>query len=147
MSGFEIIGVVLAVWPVVMNAISLYKATKGGRGVESLRIQLDTEAFIFRQFVSNLLSSDVAEADLIQISASNGPNTSFWRDKGLHSKLETRLGPDGTRVVQSNLEEISRLLTGLRDRFASVDTADPASTHFLSTSIYSSFCIEYLSCY
>jgi hypothetical protein len=137
MSGFEIIGLVLAAWPVVVNAVSLCKATMGRRGADLLRTQLDTEEFIFRQFVRDLLSSDVADADLVQISDSNGPNTSFWRNKGLHSKLETRLGPDGTRIIRSSLEEMDKLLASLRDKFASVNAADPVGTHFLSTSIYS----------
>jgi len=137
MSGFEIVGLVMAAWPMVVNGVSLCKATMGPRGAKSLRAQLDTEEFIFRQFVRDLLSSDVADADLVQISDSNRPNTSFWKNRGLHSKLEARLGPDGTKIVRSSLEEMDKLLTSLRDKFASIDAADPVGTHFLSNSIYS----------
>jgi hypothetical protein len=137
MSGFEIVGLVLAAWPVVVNSVSLCKATMGRRGADSLRTQLDTEEFIFRQFVHDLLSSDVADADLVQISDSNKPNTSFWKNRVLHSKLEARLGPDGTKIVLSSLEEMGKLLTSLRDKFASINAADPVGTNFLSNSIYS----------
>jgi hypothetical protein len=137
MSGFEIVGLVMAAWPMVVNGVSLCKATMGRRGANSLRDQLDTEEFIFRQFVRDLLSSDVADADLVQISDSNRPNTSFWKNRGLHSKLEARLGPDGTKIVWSNLEEMDKLLTKLRDKFASINAADPVGIHFLSNLIYS----------
>ena len=121
----------------VVNSVSLCKATMGHRGANSLRTQLDTEEFIFRQFVRDLLSSDVADADLVQISDSSKPNTSFWKNRVLHSKLETRLGPDGTKIVLSSLEEMDKLLTSLRDKFASINAADPVSTHFLSNLIFS----------
>jgi hypothetical protein len=123
MSGFEVIGVVLGVWPVVMNAVALYKATKGVRA-KWLRTQLDTEEFIFRQFVYDLLPSDVAEADLVQLSDRNRPNPGLWRDNALHSKLETNLGPDRSRIVLSSLVEMEKLLTSLRDKLVS-HNADP----------------------
>jgi hypothetical protein len=126
MSGFEVIGVVLGVWPLLMNAVDLYKAAKDVRGADLLRTQLDTEEFIFRQFVQNLLSSDVAEAELVQLSDRNRPNTGLWKDKALHSKLETRLGPDRSRIVLSNLVEMDKLLTSLRDKLAS-HNSDPVS--------------------
>jgi len=129
MSGFEVIGVVLGVWPLVMNAVALYKATKGIRGADLLRTQLDTEEFIFRQFVYDLLSSDVAEADLVKLSDRNKPNPVLWRDKALHSKLEARLGPDRSRIVLSSLAEMDKLLAGLRDKLA-IHGTDPVGYLF-----------------
>ena len=129
MSGFEVIGVVLGVWPLLINAVALYKATKDGRRAERLRTQLDTEEFIFRQFVHDLLSSDVAEADLMQLSDRNRPNTGLWSDRGLHSKLETRLGPIRSTIVLSSLVEMDKLLTSLRDKLAS-HSADPVGYPF-----------------
>jgi hypothetical protein len=129
MSGFEVIGVVLGVWPLVMNGVALYKATRDGRAADLLRTQLDTEEFIFRQFVHDLISSDVPEADLVQLSDRNRPNTGLWKDRGLHSKLETRLGPERSGIVLSSLVEMDKLLTSLRDKFASLN-AEPVGCPF-----------------
>jgi hypothetical protein len=119
MSGFEVIGLVMSVWPLVVNAADMYKASKDSRGADLLRNELDTEEFIFRQFVHGLLSSDVTDTDLIQLSDRNRPNAGLWRDRELHSKLEKRLGPEKSKIVLTSLREMDKLLTSLRDKLAS----------------------------
>jgi hypothetical protein len=124
MLGFEIIGVVLGVWPVVMNTVALYKAAKDGRGNDLLIHRLDTEELIFRDFVRHLLASEVSEADLIKLSDRNKPNVDLWKDKTLHYNLEMRLGNDKSKVVLKTIEEMDKLLENLKEKLASnnVDT-------------------------
>jgi hypothetical protein len=119
MSGLEVIGLVLSLWPVVVDAVDIYKAMKEGRGADLLRHELDTEEYIFREFVHGLLSSAaVTDADLIQLSDRNRPNTGLWKDRALHSKLEKRLGPERSKIVLKSLVEMDKLLTGLREKLA-----------------------------
>lgn len=131
MSGFEVIGVVLGLWPMVANAVALYKATKEGRGSDLLLHQLDTEELIFRDFVHHLLAAEVSEADLIQLSDRNRPNVGLWGDKGLHASLERRLGHDKSKVVLKTLKEMDKLLESLRQKLAS-GNIDTVGFHFPS---------------
>lgn len=125
MSGFEVVGVILGAWPLIMRAVDIYKATKDGRGAERLRLELDTEEVIFREFLHALLSSNVSDADLVQLSVQlndrSKPNADLWKDRALQSKLERRLGPNKTRVTLSSLVEIEKLLASLRDQIARGD--------------------------
>lgn len=114
----------------VMNAVDLYKAAKGGRGADLLIHKLDTEEFIFRRFVRDLLSSDVSDSDLIQLSDRNRPNAGLWRDKALHSKLERRLGLETSKLVLTTLIEMDKLLTSLREKLVSNDVDFVISYHF-----------------
>lgn len=142
MSGFEVIGVILGAWPVIMHAVDMYKAMKDHRGAERLRLELDTEEVIFSEFLHALLSSDVSDADLVKLSAQlndrSKPNTDLWKDRVLQSKLEKRLGPGKTRVTLSSLVEMDKLLTSLRDQIARGDV-DMVGLHlsllFLVTAI------------
>jgi hypothetical protein len=43
MSDFEVIGVVLSEWPVVLNALSVFTATKDAWGARLLLNELETE--------------------------------------------------------------------------------------------------------
>jgi hypothetical protein len=131
MSGFEVVGVVLGIWPEVIDAVDMYEPMRGGRGVHLLQHQLNTEEFIFRQFVIDLLSSDVSEADLIQLSDRNSPNMGLWRDKRLHSVLERRLGPEQCRVVLGSLVEMNKLLINLTEKLTS-NNVDAVGYHIPS---------------
>lgn len=117
MSGFEIVGVVLAVWPLVINGIQLYKSCRAGQGWGLLLTEFKTEGIIYTEFVCHLLASDVSEADLRQLTTRSKPNQGLWRDKKLNDGLKERLGVDKSDVVISTLEEMDKLLTSLTRRF------------------------------
>lgn len=117
MSGFEVVGVILAVWPLVINGIQLYKSCKAGQGWSLLLTEFKTEGIIYTEFVCHLLAADVSEADLRQLTARNKPNQGLWKDKKLNNGLKERLGVDKSEVVISTLEEMDKLLTSLTRRF------------------------------
>jgi len=113
MTGFEAIGVVVGVWPVVVNALASYAATKQGRGANALLHKLRTEEVVYREFVYTLLSADVPEADLCQLSSRPIPNLHLWKDKALHAKLAMRLGDVKTKGILDTVEEMHKCLTAL----------------------------------
>src|SRR5436305_13527951 len=119
MLGFEIVGVILAIWPMVKTAVALHKARKNGRENDLLLHQLDTEELIFRESVHRLLASDVSEAELIQLSDSNRPNVDLWKNEALQSNLKRRLGHDKSKTVLKTLEEMGGLLESLREKLDS----------------------------
>lgn len=122
MSGFEVIGAVLGVWPVVLKPLALYKATKDGREAAPLLNQLRTEEQVFREFVRLLLASDFSEADLLQLSDRQKPNLGLWKDKALHFTLERRLGHEESKLVLVTLEEMDNILTTLNEKLGANDT-------------------------
>jgi hypothetical protein len=121
MSGFEVIGVVLGVWPVVLNALAVYKATKDGRGYGLLLNELRTEEIVYREFVQQLLQSDVPESDLVQLTSRKRSNVGLWQDKGLHFGLERRLGLEKSKIVLETLVEMDKLLVSLSDKLGGTD--------------------------
>lgn len=121
MSGFEVIGVVLGVWPLVTNAVYLYKAAKGGLGRDLLLHEVKTEEVIFTEFVKHLLASDVSEADLLSLSNKENPNLTLWKDEELNAKLGRRLGKEKSEVVLRTLQLMGALLTSVNDQLGGKD--------------------------
>src|SRR5271168_547659 len=121
MSGFEVIGVLLGVWPVVLNGLTMYKATKDGRGYGLLLNELRVEEIVYREFVQYLLQADVPEADLVQLTDKKRPNVGLWNDRKLHFSLERRLGPEKSRIVRETLAEMDKLLVSLGEKLGGTD--------------------------
>jgi hypothetical protein len=121
MSGFEAVGAVLGLWPVVINAFIAYEATKDNTGCDLLLHELETEEIIYREFVHHLLASDVSETDLLQITDRQKPNVGLWKDKALHASLERRLG-DKSEVVVKTLKDMDNILATLNEKLRANDT-------------------------
>jgi len=113
MSGYEVIGEVLAGWHVVVNALSLYKATKDGRAYGVLLNDLRTQEQIYREFVRMLLQANVPEADLVQLTDRKRPYEALWRDKKLHFSLDRCLGQVNSKLVLEAVVEMKKLLASL----------------------------------
>jgi hypothetical protein len=122
MSGFEIIGVVLGVYPMVTHSLALYKAAKSGSGWQSLQLEFATEKMIYKEFVLNILSSDVSQSDLLQLSNSDKPSLGLWKDRALHAKLGKRLGDEKSKLVLETLNEVNILLASLKEKLISNHT-------------------------
>jgi hypothetical protein len=121
MSGFEVIGVILAVWPVVVNGLTMFKATKEGRGYGLLLNELRTEEIIYRECVHHLLQAHVPEADLVQLTDRKRLNLALWKDRALHFSLERRLGHEKSKIVLETLEEMDKLLVSLGEKLGGID--------------------------
>jgi hypothetical protein len=112
MSGFEVIGVVLAVYPVVLNACQLYKATRSGEAIEKLIRRLDIEQFLFDDFVSRLLGPDVGESQLLRLKTST--DLGSWKENDLQAKLEQRHGFVKTKHIISLINDLNELLQSIQ---------------------------------
>jgi hypothetical protein len=118
MSGFEVIGVVLGVYPVVMDAYRAYTATKSRQGIESLIRKLRIEEIIYDGWVSRLLAPNVSEAELLRLKTtrSNDPrDLSSWQDLNMQSNLTARLGFQRAHQILSIVKEIGQLLESMKD--------------------------------
>jgi hypothetical protein len=121
MSGFEVIGVILGIWPAVANRLTMYKATREGRGYGLLLNELRIEEIIYREFVYHLLQGHIPEADLVQLTDGKRSNSAIWKDRALHFSLERRLGHEKYRIVLETLEEMDKLLVSLGEKLGGID--------------------------
>lgn len=128
-SGFEVIGIVLSAWHVLLKTLALYKDTKSGRGADLLRYELKTEEIIYMNLVRHLLASGSSEANLIQLSDRYKPNLGLWRDKALNSILQKRLGHEKSEVILKTLREMDGSLTCINDRLGG-GNIDMVGHHF-----------------
>lgn len=117
MSGFEAIGLILAVWPLVVNGLQLYKAAKNGQGWDLLCDEFRVEEFLYIDCVRHLLAADVSEGDLLQLTSRDKPNQHLWNDPVLHKSLEKRLGRERTTMVLKTLQEMDTILSSLAEKF------------------------------
>jgi hypothetical protein len=118
MSGFEAIGIVLGVYPIVLDAYRAYTATKSRQGMESLIRKLRIEEIIFDGWVSRLLSPDVSEAELVYLKRTNSTDPrgiGFWQDLDMQSNLKSRLGFERAHQILSIVKEIGQLLESMKE--------------------------------
>src|SRR3954451_3901242 len=104
--------------------MTVYKATKGGKGWKSMVHELRVEKVIYSEFVCHLLRSDVSEAELMMMSNEENPDLDLWKKKALHDTLRERLGKQRTMLLFEKLEEIRKLLGALNEKLGGNDVVD-----------------------
>lgn len=120
MSGFEIVGVILGAYPLIISALDAYKATRGGKGAVSLARNLKTEEIIFGEFVHHLLAPNVSGTDLTRLTTT-ASGAIPWNDATLQAALRARLGNVKADNVIETLSEIQDLLISLEHELAPSD--------------------------
>jgi hypothetical protein len=116
MSGFEAIGHALSVWPLVVNAVALYKSVlkknreNNGDGVwTELLSDLRTEETIYREFVDRLLAAHLTEDARLEYESNS---SAMWALASLHRRLQRGLGPNAD-IVLHTVSDMERLLREL----------------------------------
>lgn len=120
MSGIEVAGVILGLYPAIITALNVYRATKGGKGALSLARNLKTEEIIFGEFVHHLVAPNVSKADLVRLKTSASPDLALWTDKTLQANMRARLGAEKADNVVGILKEMHELLETLQEELAPV---------------------------
>ena len=118
MSGFEIVGVILGVYPVLQGILEVYKATKGRKGAVSLARQLMTEEIIFQEFVDHLVSPTLSDTGTFYHRSLAPLDLTKWRSEKLKDDIRARLGPAKAENLLAILEEIWDLLNSLQEELA-----------------------------
>lgn len=112
MSDFETVGLLLGLYPVVIQAVDVYKATKSGRAAASMLRKLKTEEVIYHQFVQKLLALNVQDDD--------PSNLEPWKSVTLSQNLRDRLGPKIANPILQILGEIDVLLKDLNTKLQNI---------------------------
>jgi hypothetical protein len=118
MSGIEVVGLALGLWPVMENIIGLYKASKDGSAIRTMGMTIKTYELIFKQSVSKLLQANESLTDKDRMGLLNGEEdfAGLWKDAEFKSRLERRLGPELFLVLEHKTESIVELLKTLQKK-------------------------------
>lgn len=145
MSGFEVLGLILGVYPVIGNILNVYRATKRGNVPKRFLRSLEIEQVIFSEFVHNLLASELSETDLALLRDGDPSDLDIWKNKDLLSKVGRRLGPKTSELVLSTLQDINELLKALRKEISSINLNEQVSRFLKLTCVASETFRETLS--
>lgn len=122
MSGFEVVGFILAAYPLLMTALEVYGEVRSGKGARRMLRHLKLEEAIFNNFIHHLLAPPtISEADLIRLTNPTRPDLELWRDLKLQEKLSARLGRENASIAVEILGEINELLRLLRNDLTTND--------------------------
>ena len=114
MSGFEVIGVILAVWPMVTGLAHTYSTIKPGVGSAQLSRKLETEATIFDKIVRDLLGSVITPEQIQRLDQQESDDQWPSLEQALRRRLRRRLGRDKFELTLRHLVEMRELLDVLR---------------------------------
>lgn len=124
MSGFEIAGLILGSYPLLVTAVAVYNETKSGKGARRLVLNLKTQEAIFHNSIRRLLAPPIiSEADSARLTDPAHPDLDLWKDTKLKEKLKARLGRENASIVVEILGEIYKLLCWFHDELKYTDHA------------------------
>lgn len=144
MSGIEVVGLVLGVWPVVLNVIDAWKATKGGMPEQSLSVSIRSYARVYRDAISKLLQGDENLTEKDRIGLLNGEKdfASLWKDSEFIARLQRRLDDEAFAILQHKTVEISKILQNLQKKIEGMEPETfSRSETTLSQSELVSYCV------
>lgn len=126
MSGIEVVGLALGVWPVVVNLAEIYKASKEGFPMRVLTMNIVLYERIFKQSVLKLLQGDEELSEKDRIGLVNGDENfaTIWKDPEFVDRLKRRLDAQMFDLVQHKMEEVFKLLTSLKKKIEPKDGKD-----------------------
>ena len=139
MSGFEVVGIILGAYPLLMTALEVYGEVRTGKGALRLLRHLKIEEAIFNNFIHHLLAPPtISEAELIRLTNPTRPDLDLWKDTTLQARLRARLGRENASIAVEILGEINELLRLLRN---DLSTNDGGTVRVLAytTTLYACF--------
>ena len=112
MSGFEVIGVILGLIPLIAGGIDRYKGVRGGQESRQLERSFKTQRVIFLNTIEELLYPLVSDSKLQTLL--KDPKGSLWQDKELSAGLE-RLLDAAYPVFKETIEDIKDVMSELQN--------------------------------
>ncbi|ORY58057.1 uncharacterized protein BCR38DRAFT_353518 [Pseudomassariella vexata] len=123
MSGIEAVGLVLGLWPIVMNLVEAYKAGRGGSSVKALRMSIVVQEKIFKQSIQKLLQGDEKLSDKDKVGLVNGDDAfaAIWTQTEFINRLKKRLDDEMFEILNYKAEEIFKILKSLKKKIEKKD--------------------------
>lgn len=123
MSGMEVIGLALALWPVVGLLNDLYSSVKDG-SASRWAMTIKVQERIFKECVLKLLQGDEDLSEKDRLGLINGDKSfvSLWQDAEFSARLESRLDKELCMLIKHEISEIAKLVSNLRRYIGEIKT-------------------------
>jgi hypothetical protein len=108
MSGIEVVGILLAFYPVVIDGLKLCKAVSSGQGITLLCDDLKNEELRYTEFLGLLFGQDVVREEQKRLKDNMLPALKQYPRQQLN--LERRLGKAKAELVISTLRNMHEVL-------------------------------------
>lgn len=127
MSGIEIAGVVLALFPILVDGVHAYKQLRSGQPLQYLIKDLLAEQIIFRSWIGHLLMPSVPVEALRDMLDPKSKKFGRWQDSGLQSAVEQSFGTTTTAFLLVTLNDIHQELCAIKSALAYTTQSDTVS--------------------
>ena len=114
MSGFEVIGLIMAFWPMVTGLARTYQGMKPGVGSRQLSRKLEIESTIFDKIVRDLTGAVIAPEEIQRLVQQESDEQRPLLEQALRQRLRRRLGRDKFQLTLDYLSDMKELLDALR---------------------------------
>ena len=81
MSGFEVVGLILALYPVVIDAVQYCKKVRSGEIIRDIFEDVRTERIIFCNYIQQLCISKVASSSVQGITDPESNSFRLWKEE------------------------------------------------------------------
>ena len=92
MSGFEVVGLVLAIYPMLIDGIRTYQKLRSGQLLADLLKDVLEEQIVFHNWIGHLLMRSVPAQELRDLLDHNSAAFARWHDHRLHQIIEQSYG-------------------------------------------------------
>jgi hypothetical protein len=117
MSGIEVVGLVLGVWPVMLNLLDAWKATKGSLPQDSLTASVRAYSRVYRDAISKLLQDEnISDKDRIGLLKGENEFSSIWKNDEFQARLRNRIDDEAFECLHNKSREIFNILQLLKDK-------------------------------
>lgn len=113
MSGIDIVGLVLSVFPVVVEIVGWYVPRVKGRDANLLAESLRNNEQMFLNSVEQLLRCTVPPGELQTLLADRGGEA--WRSKSLNDRVADHLGERADAILE-NVKDIYKTVSALQKK-------------------------------
>ena len=119
-AGIEVAGLVLAVFPAVIEVVDLYSGAITGRDIRRLAGSLANQKHIFKNVLEGILRSIVSEAKLQELL--DDPRGDAWKDETLNEDIRRRLGTEAD-IILNQISGIYQTMVKLQEKLPVNNTA------------------------
>ncbi|CZR52362.1 uncharacterized protein PAC_02239 [Phialocephala subalpina] len=112
MTGFEVIGVLLGVYPVVIDGLKLCKAVASGQGIRLLVDDLKDEEIRYTESLGHLFGTEFVNE--LQARQRDAKTPISYPTPRQQTNLEQRLGRSRTELICSTLEGMKNVLESMQ---------------------------------
>lgn len=134
MSGFEVVGVVLALFPIIVDGVRTYKHLTSGQSLEYLIKDILAEKIIFRSWIEHLLMPSVPVEALRDMLDPKSKKFGRWQDPGLQSAVQQSFGITTTAYLLATLNSIHQELCAIKSTLSYATKLDAVSQKLVGAS-------------